>query len=253
MKKIVADFYYDLDGDGAKNDEDLYGLSYARAGSWMVTLPTLGLPQIDKDNEGNLILSVASRAERAEVIMDSMRELTQLDGARSISDWNTEAFVSGNALFAVYELSLLTTLRDKDLDYGILPPWKADETQEAYYASYLPDPWAIAICAEDKEMSAVLLTALAAEGFKKVLPAYYETAIKSKYSSDEESGEMLDLMLNNVRADGMFMYGDSSYIYNLWQYTAATQGFGSYWKAKQKMLEKTMNGILEGIASLTGD
>ena len=79
------------------------------------------------------------------------------------------------------------------------------------------------------------------------------TAIKSKYSSDEESGEMLDLMLKNVRADGMFMYGDSSYIYNLWGYTAAPQGFGSYWKAKQRVLEKTMNNILEGIASLTGD
>ena len=101
-------------------------------------------------------------------------------------------------------------------------------------------------------MCAVLLTALAAEGFKQVLPAYYENAIKSKYSTDEESGEMLDLMLNNVRSDGMFLYGDSGYIYNLWQYMIAPQGFASFWKSKQKMMEKTMNGIMEKLAELEG-
>ena len=150
-------------------------------------------------------------------------------------------------------LSHLTALRDSDLDYGILPGFKADESQEAYYASYLPNPYGIPVNAGDGEMSALILTALAAEGFKQVLPAYYETAIKNKYSTDEESGEMLDLMLNNVRSDGMFMYGDSAYIYNLWQYTVSDQGFGSYWKAKQKMLEKNMNSILEAVAALTGD
>ena len=153
----------------------------------------------------------------------------------------------------MYDLSKLKTLRDGIVDYGILPTWKADEAQDAYYASYLPDPWAIAACSADKEGAALLLSAIAAEGFKQVLPAYYESAIKSKYSTDEESGEMLDLMLQNVRSDGMFIYGDSGYIYNLWQYMKSGLGFGSYWKTKQKLMERTMNSILADMAELTGD
>ena len=195
-------------------------------------------------------LTVVSNAERAETLMDAMKELTESDGARSVSDWGTEQFDSGHALFTVYSLSKLTAMRDGEFDYGILPTWKADEAQEAYYASYLPYPWAIAACAEDKDMCAVLMTAIAAEGFKQVLPAYYENAIKSKYSTDEESGEMLDLMLQNVRSDGMFIYGDSSYIYNLWQYMISNQGFGSYWKAKAKMLQKTLESTAEKMAAL---
>ncbi len=253
VKQTAGNFYYDLNGDSERDNGDLYGLSYAAAGSWMVTPATLGIPQIRKDADGTPVLTVVADAEKAETIMDSMKELTNMDGARSISDWNTEIFDEGHALFAVYELSKLTALRDGIVDYGILPTWKADEAQESYYASYLPDPWAIAICAEDKDMCAVLLTALAAEGFKQVLPAYYESAIKSKYSTDEESGEMLDLMLNNVRSDGMFIYGDSGYIYNLWQYMISNQGFGSYWKAKAKMMQKTMDTIIQKMAEISGD
>ena len=250
VKSVTADFYYDLNGNTQKDDDDLYGLSYARAASWMVTPATLGIPQISKDDEGNPTLTVVSNAERAETLMDSMKELTESDGARSVSDWGTEQFDSGHALFTAYSLSKLTTMRDGEVDYGILPTWKADEAQEAYYASYLPYPWAIAACAEDKDMCAVLMTAIAAEGFKQVLPAYYENAIKSKYSTDEERGEMLDLMLQNVRSDGMFIYGDSSYIYNLWQYMTSNQGFGSYWKAKAKMLQKTLESTAEKMAAL---
>lgn len=51
----------------------------------------------------------------------------------------------------------------------------------------------------------------------------------------------------------MFIYGNSGYIYNLWQYMISPQGFASYWKAKRKMMEKTMNTIIENMAALNGD
>ena len=255
VKKIVSDFYFDLDGDGTKNESDLYGLSYATLGSWMVELPALGIPQISKDPDGIPTLSAVSDAEHVETVMDSLKELTEMEGSRCVDEWAVTAFDTGKALFAVRELQYMNVFRDGnlELDFGILPPFKADEYQAHYYTSYLPCPFAIPITHEDKDMSAILLTALAAEGFKQVLPAYYQTAIKTKYSTDEQSGEMLDLMLKNIRADGIMIYADDSSLYNLNQFLTSGQGFASYWKSKEKTMKKLMEKNMNSIAALSGE
>ncbi|MGN1345563.1 MAG: hypothetical protein ACI4V1_02155 [Eubacteriales bacterium] len=247
---LCSDFYHDVNGDGSRDANDIYGLSYASAGSWMCTLATLGVPQIDKDAEGNLFMSVYGNAEKAQSIMDGMTNLTVQQGANAVSDWDLDNFLSGNALLGAYDLGQLSGLRDAEFDYGVLPPWKADETQPDYYTSYLPNPWSIPNSSPDPERAAILMTAYAAEGYKQVIPVCYENTIKTKYSTDEESGEMVDLMLNNVRADGMFLYGTSSYIYNLWNYMRSNQGFGSYWASQQKALESTFNQTIDALDAM---
>lgn len=250
---LTSDFYIDVNGDGTRDNADIYAMNYASAGSWMCTLATLGVPQIDKDAEGNLFISVYGNAEKAQSIMDAMMTLTTQNGAIAASDWEYEIFMPGNALLGACDLSRLAQLRNANFDYGVLPPWKADEAQENYYTSYLPNPWSIPISSPDPERAAVLMTAFAAEGYKQVIPVCYENTIKTKYSTDEESGEMVDLMLNNVRADGMFLYGASSYIYNLWNYMRSNQGFGSYWTAQQKSLEKTFSDTTAAFDAMIGD
>lgn len=51
-----------------------------------------------------------------------------------------------------------------------------------------------------------MLEILNYESYKTVIPAYYETALKTKYSRDAESSEMIDLIFASRKID----IGDST-------------------------------------------
>ena len=47
-------------------------------------------------------------------------------------------------------------------------------------------------------------------GYRTLMPAYYETALKTKYVSDEDSVKMLDLVIENLHVDSGFLYVDGT-------------------------------------------
>ena len=47
---------------------------------------------------------------------------------------------------------------------------------------------------------------MAIESYKVVTPAYYEVALKGKYSKDPQSWEMLDMIVNNLKINGGLIY-----------------------------------------------
>jgi hypothetical protein len=52
----------------------------------------------------------------------------------------------------------------------------------------------IPVYATDTERSAYLAEAFAYYGLERVTPAYYDTTLKGRYFTDEQSGEMLDII-----------------------------------------------------------
>ena len=55
-------------------------------------------------------------------------------------------------------------------------------------------------------MTGKIVEALSAESHKKLVPAYYEVSLKTKYSRDEESVRMLDLIFEGVVYDFGLLY-----------------------------------------------
>ena len=94
------------------------------------------------------------------------------------------------------------TLRDMETDFGVLPYPKYDEAQKEYYSrvSYY---WAniIPVTNTKLDMTGAILEALNCESANYVVPAYYNIALKTKYSRDEESAAMLDLIFENRVVD----------------------------------------------------
>ena len=249
---ITSSMLKDANGNGRPDKDDVFALNYSVAGSWLNTPATMEIPQIDKDENGDLVFTVFSNPEKAQPIWDGMRDLTYAKnfGSYSSSDWGIESFLAGNALVAYDMLGSLSALRTVEFDYGVLPPWKADEAQENYYTSYLPCPWLIPTSVPDLEFAEIMMTAFAAEGYKQVLPVCYESTFKNKYAVDEDTGEMLDLMMKNVRADGSLMFGDAGYIYAMWNYNTSRVGFGAYWQKKRSAMEARMDEILSALESI---
>lgn len=119
-------------------------------------------------------------------------------------------FRDGRALFTGAEFRDISTLRDMEIDFGIIPFPKLNENQENYYArlSWM-EPWCIPIFAtyEDLERTSVILEALTAASARTVIPTFIEIALKVRDTRDEQSAEMIDLIF----ASRVFDWGDAIY------------------------------------------
>ena len=97
----------------------------------------------------------------------------------------------------------------------------------------------------------IILEALACESYKSVVPAYYEIALKTKYTRDEDSARMLDIIFENRVFDlgdtiwctelrdgvfeGMFMNNDR----------ALSSKFASMQTTMDEKLAKTIEAFTE--------
>ncbi|MCI8388497.1 MAG: hypothetical protein HFE63_08555 [Clostridiales bacterium] len=124
----------------------------------------------------------------------------------STSGEEVQAFMNDRLLFLGGALELTDALREMASDYGIVPCPMFNEQQENYITASLGVIYmAIPLSAKDPEMSAVMLEALNAESYKSVNEAYYNVALKGKYSRDDETGIMLDLISNSAFFDFTFV------------------------------------------------
>lgn len=94
-----------------------------------------------------------------------------------------------------------------DFAAGVLPFPKYDKAQEKYMTTpdYLFTMFGLPITLpqEDYEFVGILMEALNAESWKTVYPAYYEEALKGRYSTDENMAKMIELITDSR----MYEYG----------------------------------------------
>ena len=116
-------------------------------------------------------------------------------------------FAGDHALFMIHRLDFASTdtLRNME-DYGIIPDAKYDESQENYITPIVNEVVGIPYVVKDADMSAMLIEALSFESYKTVRPVYFEIALKRKYSRDEDSNKMLDIIMDGVSCDFAYIY-----------------------------------------------
>ena len=195
----------DVNGDGVQDENDLYGyLSHTKMalpGFWIGA----GEKSIEIDDKG--IPYIAMDDERFVNVINKIFAVTWDNGVR-YTKASTETpdvpllyrqmFTSDKSLFLDCSLFWISTLRDMESDFGILPYPKYDEAQDSYHArvSYYMPPVIPVTSADDALVGSVLEEAnyLA---YRSVKPAYYEISLKGKYSRDEDSEQMLDMIFNS--------------------------------------------------------
>jgi hypothetical protein len=115
-------------------------------------------------------------------------------------DFVEDEFVSGNiALFPTRFERCFDKFTDMSFSYGMLPFPKYDTAQEQYLTvpeydfSVYGVPTTLPF--EDYDMVGITMEALSAESWKTVSPAYYDEALKGRYSADETTAEIIDLIM----------------------------------------------------------
>ena len=113
-----------------------------------------------------------------------------------------ELFASGKVGIQTAQFDVfLTDLKDVEFSAGVLPLPKYDTLQERYITS--PDTHftmfglPVTIPEEDYDMVGIVMEALNAESWKTVYPAYYEYALKGRYSADENMAKMIELIADS--------------------------------------------------------
>lgn len=138
-------------------------------------------------------------------------------------------------------------------DYGILPMPKLNERQKDYISGSTDRPYAVPVTAQNDERLGIIIEAMSAEGYKQVRPAFFEIALKSKYTFDADSAEMLEIIGNTIVRDFSYIYsnfgGFAWTLMNMMSVNNPTKDFASYYakneRGQQKTLEKLQKKLNE--------
>ena len=205
----------DLNGDGVMDRTDQWGFS-THQGTYPGLIIAAGENFSHKDSKDIPQLAMSSPAFQSvyEKVLYVMHQdevtFDPIEREKGYGD-NPQVgiFVQNRALFFSEVMNIiLTNLREKENDYGMIPWPKYSESQERYrnYVHESAAVLSIPVTAGNIDRTGILVEALAYESTETVRNAYYEIAIKDKYSRDDRMEEMLDLIFDNRSYDLAFIY-----------------------------------------------
>ena len=197
--EITRDVYSDVNGDGTRDGGDFYGFTAEKATNLDIYPFAFNIPIIGRDDDGlpTLVYNTPKTIEAVETV-----NALYWDGTGSYipEDYMEPVtmFRNGNALFTTtYLTNAFSTFRDMTDDYSILPYPKWDETQEKYMTGAMDNysVLGVPVTVSDLEMVSIIAEALNIESYKTLYPTYYEQALQDKFARDDESIEMIDLLM----------------------------------------------------------
>lgn len=209
LVSMASQISTDLNGDSKFDENDLYGFCIWQD-SMMGMVNAAGEKFCSIDDNGDLILTL--QTERSQTMLEKYMVLAY-DRTKAYSLYHTgdnieNMFSNDQVLFYTRYLCIIKKYREMATDFGILPYPKYDENQEEYYSTVAPYGCSF-ICVpavvEDVSMTGRVLEAMACESMYTVTPAYYDITLEGKLVRDNESSDMLDIILGNRVFDlGLF-------------------------------------------------
>ena len=211
---LVDAIYTDNNGNGEKDIEDTFGLGGDQWDAIDVWISALGQPVSGRDENGFMTIDLVS--EKTVSVVEKMIALLHDSPGASL------LYARGESMFLAQDLLAFApimfndcfgVLRDMESPYGILPMPKYDETQQKYLTTLMDEftTFGALRSVPESELGFVgtVFTALNAESYRKVYPAYYDVALKNKYSEDPETAKMIDLIMEGRTFDPAFTFGTS--------------------------------------------
>ncbi len=255
----VKDAYNDTNGDGKADDDDIYG--YGHVGTWGSAIPWIissDLTFIKSESDGHPVFAMNN--ERSVLMLERLNDIFWNTASHDYAEIgkNTEAFISGKVLFGGYQrVSSLEVFRDMTAEIGVVPYPKMDAAQEHYVTSShdTANVGAIPMTCDQMDMMSAVLEVLSRETYDSVMPAYYETALKVKYSRDDTSSQMLDIIRANISCVFPVAYGNYCMDMPLQQAFCTPLGakrreFASNYEKKVKGAQKKLDQLWEAFSSI---
>ena len=218
--QLTSGMYRDLNGNGVSDPADAFGFISGAYGSSDCYWIACDAAVVKKDGEGYFVYD-ADVDRLFETVEDVMALYYRAD-SYIIPFTEDDPTLANNAIgpFSENRAFMITTmvirlensLRDFKGEYAILPIPKLDAAQDGYRTcvqDQVTDFSVPVTCPSSKQnMVGAVLECLAAESYRTVADAYYNTALSYRYLNNPESKVMLDLIYDSVSFEIAQIYTD---------------------------------------------
>ena len=254
----------DVNGNGEIDFEDTFGIGFDSYNAFRTLSFGAGMEILKNDGDAPALVM---NSERTIDIIDKLFNiLTPNDyvgttcelwnGKVTFDYWSTAGmlFAEGRQLFvASFPATLKTYSAQCVDDYGVVPFAKFDEEQEKYYtfADSMSMLFGIPASTPDPDFSGFMLEALSYESQTTSLPAYYEISCKTKYTYDEDSAEMMDIIFDGIVFDLTVVYGISGVNNLLYEIAkGGTNDFASRYASVEAAAKTDLTKLIKDIESI---
>ncbi len=216
LKEFSASAYKDLNGNGIKDEEDAFGFASKAGHIYNGMFFAANVQYTSFDSEG--IPHIAINNEHSLSVFEQLRDLLYNgDGVYRMNDdaINLTMFVSDRLLFKPGQFSDLEDerIRNMETNFYAIPMPKYDEVQENYRSSQHDGTsiYGVLSTVHEERLDPVSATleAMCSMASTMVIPVYYDDILKSKYSRDPETAEMIDLIRSSLETDFGHVWSDS--------------------------------------------
>lgn len=209
--ELAKSVYIDLNNDGKTDGEDQLGFcSWATLASTDPFVYGTDIEYVKRTEDGGIEFTMIS--DDAVTLCEKLVDFFWQDGTFTGNTSDAEQyamFESGRVLF-MGNASLVSVekIRDMECDFGILPCPKFDEAQENYRTLVHDGGYLGAVNGNSANLDIVgaVLEALSSETYRSVTPTYYETALKVKYTRDDTSTQMIDMIHDTLMTNFIYAY-----------------------------------------------
>lgn len=216
FQTLISDIWEDSNGNGEKDENDIFGFAIAPGNTSDGWLTAFDQPLCSISSAGQLEVTMfndktVSALEKVLALHD------ETVGSYRAPDWDTaltdDMFKTNHVLFipSWFEIAR-DKLSDMESTYGILPYPKWDEAQDDYLCHLRDDTtffaFPIDTAVEDYEFLGTIMEALNIESSRIVRPAFYDSALKGRYSMDINTAKIVDIIMDGAVFDFSFQYGN---------------------------------------------
>jgi hypothetical protein len=254
--EIAKGFARDLDGNGKMDANDQYATTGAVKLHFGSLVTGCGVKYIEVDEEGNPYFAVPGN-ERTMEILTKVFNIHNGSNifykvADDVHDGSTKAkemFNNGKTVFNGTATKSIANYRDTSFDIGILPYPKYSAEQERYHiltssAGVATIP--ITLADDRKENVSILMDALCRDSQQNLLPTYREVVLKTKYSRDEDSAEMLDIIFDSTTYDlGLSVFPNETYYRYMEPYLYMMDTFSSLTASVESLVKSAIDTLME--------
>ena len=218
MIEYAKAVYVDQNNDGATDSEDQLGfISWGKASCVDPFVYSADIDYCRHESADTVELDLVS--EKAVKHLEQVISFFYQQGSYSNVNSTDELYgpwKAGRVLFLGNgSLNTPTVLRDMEDEFGFLPYPKMDAAQNNYITLVSEDacPCVVSVSSQNLDIAGAVLEALGAETYRTLLPVWYEEALKIKYSRDDISSQMLDIIHDNLHTN--FIYAFTGMLNNI--------------------------------------
>ena len=212
LLSVIKGYGADLNNNSAVDFEDQIGYTYLLNDTFFIGAGVTAA-RLDKDGYPYIV----DLDSKISGVFDKIQQLAKQDRWNMLAFGNTsqlQTVLDGKGLFASFHmLHMMEIAASYQSHIGLVPCPKYDENQTDYYsrAGYNGATCiALLYSSPNMEMSGLVTEAFAYWSEKIISPAFYEKLFTNRYTDDEESKHMLDIVIKSevIDLDQVFQWGN---------------------------------------------